>query len=106
MSLCATNASMVDAAPLDDGVGDTLASGNTSAGDQPSCYPQEARQRPCRPDRDEYGRQRELPRVPVLAPLIKRGLSAAARSLAMDYANRGTRENAVMPGNHQDADAS
>ena len=32
MSLCATNASVVDAALLDDGVGDTLASGNTSVG--------------------------------------------------------------------------
>jgi len=53
MSLCATNASKVDAALLDDGVADTLASGNTSAGYQPSCFALEARQRPCRPDRDE-----------------------------------------------------
>jgi hypothetical protein len=45
MSLCATNASKVDAALLDDGVADTLASGNTSAGYQPSCFPLEARQR-------------------------------------------------------------
>jgi hypothetical protein len=60
MSLYATNASKADATLLDDGVADTLASGNTSASYQPSCFPLEARQRPCRPDRDEYGRQREL----------------------------------------------
>jgi hypothetical protein len=39
MSLCATNARKVDAALLDDGVADTMALGNTSAGYQPSCYP-------------------------------------------------------------------
>jgi hypothetical protein len=77
----ATNASKADAALLDDGVADTLASGNSY---QPSCFPLEARQRPCRPDRDEFGRQRELPRVRVLASLTKRGLSAAARSHAFD----------------------
>ena len=88
MSLCATNASKVDAALLDDGVAYTLVSGNTSGGHQPSCYPLEARQRPHRPDRDEYGRQRKLPRVSVLASLTKRGLRAAARSLAIDHANR------------------
>jgi hypothetical protein len=68
--------------------------------------PLEARRRPGRPDRDEYGRQRELRRVPVLASLPKRGLSTAARSLAMDYANCSTRVNGVVPGDHEGADAS
>ena len=81
MSLCDTNDSKVDAALLDDGVADTLVSGNTSAGYQ-RCG---------------------LPRVGVLAPLTKPSLRAATRSLAMDYANR---VNPVVPGNHQDAEAS
>jgi NAD(P)-dependent dehydrogenase (short-subunit alcohol dehydrogenase family) len=106
VSVCATNASKVDAALLDDGVADTLASGSTSAGYNRAAIPLEAGQRSGRPDRDDYGRQRELPRAPVVASLTRRGLCAAARSLAMDYANHGTRVNAVVPGNHQDADAS
>jgi NAD(P)-dependent dehydrogenase (short-subunit alcohol dehydrogenase family) len=93
VSLCATNTGKADAALLDDGVADTLASGNTSAGYQPSCYP------PGSAATTTSSRSR-------LASLTKRGLRAAARSLAMDYANRGTRVNAVVPGNHQDADAS
>jgi hypothetical protein len=36
VSVCATNASKVAAALLDDGVGDTLASDSTSDGYQPS----------------------------------------------------------------------
>jgi hypothetical protein len=42
-----------------------------------AAIPLEARQRPCRPDRDECGRRRELPRVLVLASPTRRGLSAA-----------------------------
>ena len=84
MSSYTTNAGNVGAALLDDGVADTLASGNTSASRQPSRHPLEVRERPCRSDRHEYGRQRELPRVPVLASLTKRGPSVVARSLAMN----------------------
>jgi hypothetical protein len=36
VSVCATNASKMDVALLDDGVADTLAWGDTSAGHQPS----------------------------------------------------------------------
>jgi hypothetical protein len=56
MSLCATNASKVNAALLDDGVAYTLVSGNTSAAITDAAIPLGARQRPRRPNRDEYGR--------------------------------------------------
>jgi hypothetical protein len=42
MSLCTTNTGKADAALLDDGVADTMASGNTSASLQPSSHPLQA----------------------------------------------------------------
>ena len=42
----------------------------------------------------------------VLASLTKGGLNAATKSLAIEYAKRGIRVNAVSPGHHQVADAS
>ena len=49
---------------------------------------------------------RQLPAYPpVLASLTKGGLNAATKSLAIEYAKRGIRVNAVAPGCHQDADA-
>ena len=43
-------------------------------------------------------RSRELPHTRVLAALTKGGLAAATRSLAVEYASRGIRVNAVSPG--------
>ena len=41
----------------------------------------------------------------VLASLTKGGLQSATKSLAIEYATRGIRVNAVSPGHHQDPDA-
>ena len=41
----------------------------------------------------------------VLASLTKGGLNAATKSLAIEYAKRGIRVNAVAPGTNQDANA-
>ena len=82
MSLDATYASEVDAALLHDGVADTLASGRRPAINR-AAVPLEVRQLPCHPDRDEFGRQRELLRAPVLASLTwgsaRRQLGATLR---------------------------
>ena len=44
-------------------------------------------------------------RPAALAALTKGGLAAVARSLAIEYASRGVRCNAVVPRGHQDPDA-
>ena len=41
----------------------------------------------------------------MLASLTKGGLNAATKSLAIEYAKRGIRVNAVVAWHHQDADA-
>ncbi|MEV4141277.1 SDR family oxidoreductase [Dactylosporangium sp. NPDC049742] len=40
-----------------------------------------------------------------MASLTKGGLQAATKSLAIEYATRGIRANAVFPRHHQDPDA-
>ena len=58
----------------------------------------EARQRPCRPDHYEPDRPREF-RCALRARVAdERGLNAATKSLAIEYAGRGIRVNAVSPG--------
>jgi len=58
----------------------------------------EAVQRPRGQHLSHPRRGRELPCASVLAALTKGGLAAATRSLAVEYASRGIRVNAVSPG--------
>ena len=58
----------------------------------------EAGQRPCRAGHHEPGRPRRLGVPSVLASLTKGGLNAATKSLAIEYAKRGIRVNAVALG--------
>ena len=62
-----------------------------------------AGRRPCGQRVDQPGRSRQL-RVPsALASLTKGGLNAVTKSLAIEYADRGIRANAVALGHHPHA---
>ena len=58
----------------------------------------EAGQRPCRQHHDDPGRPAASKVPSVLASLTKGGMHAATKSLAIEYATRGIRVNAVSPG--------
>ena len=78
MSSYTTNAGNVGAALLEDGVADTLASGNTSASRQPSRHPLEVRERPCRSDRhspDQLGAMYPLVRMAEMSGSVDTILS-------------------------------
>jgi hypothetical protein len=103
MSLYATNASKVDAALLDDGVANTFVSGRTSAGYQPSCRP------PGSAAMTMSSRSRRVWSTTRIATF--------SCTCATDQVHRARRGkivcyglcqsvNAVVPGNHKDADAS
>ena len=65
-----------------------------------------AGRRPRRQHHDDPRRPRRRSGAPsALASLTKGGLAAVTRSLAIEYADRGIRVNAVAPGVDQDADA-
>ena len=55
-------------------------------------------QRPHRQHHDDAGRAPAEGRARALAALTKGGLNAVTRSLAIEYADKGVRVNAVAPG--------